>query len=109
MHGAWKAGLDVQHRPKLTRLLGEIHLSRRPRVIMALRPQDPVPEWVTHVARIEGGGRVRTGKKRELWQPYIAGGERNEEVEGKTSERVAGKVLVDMKNVNVKYSDRHVS
>lgn len=79
---------------------------------MALRPQDPVPEWVTHVARTEGGGRVRTGKKRELWQPYVAGGEQrneNEELGGKTSERVVGKVLVDMKNVNVKYSDRHVS
>lgn len=100
------AGLDVQHRPKLTRLLGEIHSTSRPRVLMTLRPQDPIPDWITHIAKIEGP-HVRTGRWQSMHQPAKTTVDEVDQLQTKKPPGT-GKVLVDMKNVNVRYHDRHV-
>ncbi|KAH7087234.1 P-loop containing nucleoside triphosphate hydrolase protein [Auriculariales sp. MPI-PUGE-AT-0066] len=41
-------GLDPRTRPILSSLLRSLHEAKSPRIILALRPQDPLPEWVTH-------------------------------------------------------------
>ncbi|KIM26881.1 hypothetical protein M408DRAFT_174708 [Serendipita vermifera MAFF 305830] len=48
------AGLDVVQRPLLSNLLGQLNSEQDPFVVMELRPQDPMPEWITHVAVVDG-------------------------------------------------------
>ncbi|OAX30843.1 hypothetical protein K503DRAFT_870855 [Rhizopogon vinicolor AM-OR11-026] len=43
-------GLDVNTRPILLNVLWSLHETRKPRIIMDLRMQDPVPGWISHVA-----------------------------------------------------------
>lgn len=99
------AGLDVNHRPKLTDLLRELHESCKPRVLMALRPQDPLPEWITHVALVDGQHihpQSRTTVMPALEQQPLF------KTAQPTSKETDGKDLVDMKDVNVQYHERHV-
>ncbi|EJD08187.1 P-loop containing nucleoside triphosphate hydrolase protein [Fomitiporia mediterranea MF3/22] len=102
-------GLDVQHRPKLTSLLHDIHESRKPRILMALRPQDPLPEWITHVASVEGQ-HVRPQSRTSFTPPLPSqsSAKLKTEVNEGTTTASEGKDLVVMKNVNVRYHDRHV-
>ncbi|THH06175.1 hypothetical protein EW145_g4274 [Phellinidium pouzarii] len=98
-------GLDINHRPKLIGLLHELHETRKPRVLMALRPQDPLPEWITHVALVEGQ-YVRT-QTRASAMPLL-----EQRAAPKTApveaQRTDGDELVSMKDVNVGYHERHV-
>jgi hypothetical protein len=77
---------------------------------MALRPQDPVPEWITHLAKVEGP-LVETGRRESLHHPahvVIVDEAKHSDKKPRSAER-SGKVLVDMKSVNVRYHERHVS
>lgn len=99
------AGLDVNHRPKLTDLLRELHESHKPRILMALRPQDPLPEWITHVALVDGQHihpQTRTAAMPSLEQQSSSKSTQS------TLKEAGGKELVDMKDVNVSYHERHV-
>ena len=42
-------GLDQPSRNELTRLFGELHANRTPRLCLVLREQDPVPSFITHI------------------------------------------------------------
>lgn len=44
------AGLDPPSRQLLSTLLASLHADRSPRVLLILRPQDPLPAFVTHLA-----------------------------------------------------------
>ncbi|KAF5346859.1 hypothetical protein D9756_010558 [Leucocoprinus leucothites] len=104
-------GLDVAGRPKLLHLLSNLHKSRKPRVILGLRTQDDIPAWITHVALVQEG-TVKAGMKesvvplinKNLDSQYIASSAPG------LSENVTGPgpVVLDLQNVNVKYSDRVV-
>ncbi|TDL22910.1 P-loop containing nucleoside triphosphate hydrolase protein [Rickenella mellea] len=101
-------GLDIHFRPKLIRLLGEIHASKQPRIIMALRPQDPLPDWITHVATVNGS-EVHTTPRSEAALHNHSRSQRTSEMSLKSEPNVSkGKPLVDAKNLNVRYQDRHV-
>ncbi|KAI9441834.1 P-loop containing nucleoside triphosphate hydrolase protein [Lactarius indigo] len=104
-------GLDFKTRPTLFSLLHSVHVSNNPRIIMGLRLQDPVPEWISHIALVKEG-RVKTGEKTTILQEL-------DDSRAKEASRSASpvhipdleakaKVLVDMKNVNVRYHERHV-
>lgn len=78
---------------------------------MGLRLQDPVPEWISHIALVQDG-RVKAGEKTTLLQ------ELNDSHAKEASHlatpvhtpiEVKAKVFVDMQNVNVRYHERHVS
>ena len=79
---------------------------------MGLRLQDPVPEWISHIALVQDG-RVKTGEKKTILQELNDSGAK--EASHSTSPvHNAGlesnaKVLVNMQNVNVRYHERHVS
>lgn len=96
----------MQHRPKLTDLLLEMHKSAKPRVIMALRSQDPLPDWVTHVALVDGQ-HLRAQRRDDSTMVHPS-------LQSSSSEASKGfadperQELVTMKNVNVRYGDRHV-
>ncbi|KAF9465209.1 P-loop containing nucleoside triphosphate hydrolase protein [Collybia nuda] len=99
-------GLDLQNRPTLLEILRSLHSARSPRVILGLRTQDPVPEWITHVAFVKDG-KVITGPKEEVLsatehfhKPQPAG--------AKISPTPVGELVVEMKGVGVKYGNRTV-
>lgn len=46
-------GLDPPTVALLSTLLHAMAEANAPRLILALRPQDPLPEWITHVMRLE--------------------------------------------------------
>ncbi|KZO92288.1 P-loop containing nucleoside triphosphate hydrolase protein [Calocera viscosa TUFC12733] len=106
-------GLDPLHRANLLTLLHALHAQRTPRILLALRPQDPLPDWVSHVALVSSG-QVRTGPKAEFQEELEKhhvhsvgrGGVSEEEIRKRRKE--GGEVLVDMKDVNIAYEDRKV-
>ena len=79
---------------------------------MGLRLQDPVPEWISHIALVQDG-RVQTGEKKTILQEL--NDSRAKEALRSTSPihnpslEVKAKVFVNMQNVNVRYHERHVS
>ena len=104
-----QAGLDFKTRPTLLSLLHSVHASNNPRIIMGLRMQDPVPEWISHIALVQDG-RVKAGDKATMLQ------ELNDSRARDTSHSttpihtpIEAKAFVDMQNVNVRYHERHVS
>ena len=104
-------GLDVKSRPTLASLLHSLHISRNPRIILGLRSQDPMPDWISHVALVNEG-RVTTGRKEVVLAVETAATvakASSKDTIPKTGQSVAGKVLVDLKNVKVIYGERKVS
>ncbi|KAH9018388.1 P-loop containing nucleoside triphosphate hydrolase protein [Lactarius pseudohatsudake] len=104
-------GLDFKTRPTLFRLFHSVHASNSPRIIMGLRLQDPVPEWISHIALVQDG-RVKTGEKttilQELNDSRAKGASRSTSPVHIPGLEAKAKVLVDMQNVNVRYHERHV-
>ncbi|EJF60642.1 P-loop containing nucleoside triphosphate hydrolase protein [Dichomitus squalens] len=108
-------GLDVQSRAILLALLEE--LKRKPgspHVIMGLRAQDPLPDWTTHVALIEDGGKVHAGKKEEVYPNLftpsapLASSSATHKREDAYRERTKGDALIDITSVNVEYGPRKI-
>jgi len=77
---------------------------------MGLRLQDPIPEWITHIALVRGG-HVTTGEKAAILEKLkIHTYEAARSVAAvRNRESSAGSgILVNMQNVNVRYHERHV-
>lgn len=107
------AGLDTSSRSTILSLLQALHVDRSPRVILGLRTQDPVPDWISHVAVVKDG-HVTTGPKHDVLTGYASTiGPRIEEQASARECSIAQvadrKVLVDMKNVTVSYHGRKAS
>ena len=99
-------------RPTLLSLLHQLHESRNPRVILGLRMQDPIPEWISHIA-VVSGGRVQAGPKQDIEVVIESNKQQDRQTNtlgsnAKAAFKEPPQVLVDMRNVNVKYHDRHV-
>jgi hypothetical protein len=78
---------------------------------MGLRLQDPIPEWITHVALVHGG-RVTTGEKAAILEKlnlHTYEADRSVAAVRNRDSSAGSDVLVDMQNVNVRYHERHVS
>lgn len=61
-------GLDAATRALLSTILQERHAARDPRILLILRAQDEVPEFVSHVVFINESGKVHAGEKQEVLQ-----------------------------------------
>lgn len=107
------AGLDVNSRPTLLSVLRSLHEARRPRIIIGLRMQDPIPDWISHLALVSDG-KVLTGTKEEILEKQ----EFHEVKEGRvtlmnsttSAKRTEGEgqPVVILRNVNVSYGERKV-
>jgi hypothetical protein len=83
---------------------------------MSLRMQDPVPDWISHVAFVRPGGQVLTGPKGLVLQEiedHPMGHSTNVQADGpvKLRSNVPNSqkaILVDLQRVNVSYHGRHV-
>ena len=107
LQGLVLAGLDFKTRPTLLSLLHSVHVSNNPHIIMGLRLQDPIPEWITHIAFVQGG-HVETGERATILEKL-----RSHTCEAARSavalkSRAEAGILVDMRNVNVRYHERRV-
>ena len=77
---------------------------------MGLRLQDPIPEWITHVALVHGG-HVKTGERVPMLETLLSHAHEAAPSTGAAHSRGSRQeaaILVDMQNVNVRYHERHV-
>lgn len=106
------AGLDVQSRATIAELLGQMHSSRSPRIVLILRAQDVVPSWVDHVIEMSSA-EVQTPEyigPREAWKGLSASSS-----EPQNGDSIRRKLAADdapdvynLDRVNVGYKDRKV-
>ena len=103
---ASKAGLDPHVRPVLSDLLRSLHEAQTPRIIMALRAQDPMPDWTTHVLRLTGD-QAETILANDAFTPV-------QEIHHQPVTKALSVAdesrppVAELQNVNVKYHERHV-
>ena len=94
-------------------VLRSLHEARRPRIIIGLRMQDPIPDWITHLALVSDG-KVLTGTKEEILETqdlHTAKEDRATSMAWMSSAKRAdgeGKPVVVLRNVNVSYGERKV-
>ena len=74
---------------------------------MGLRLQDPIPEWITHIALVQGG-QVKTGERATIVEELKSHVHDAGRPAAAVSARSEANILVDMRNVNVQYHERHV-
>jgi hypothetical protein len=99
----------VVQRPLLAELLAELHRNHNPRIVVALRPQDPLPEWVTHVAFVEG--QKFDTMKRNDYTPHQLPDLQHESIAKapRPPPRMdTREELLSLKDVRVQYGDRKV-
>ncbi|KAG2158708.1 uncharacterized protein EDB93DRAFT_1219272 [Suillus bovinus] len=102
-------GLDVNTRPILLNVFRSLHDSHIPRILMGLRMQDPVPDWISHIALVTGE-TILTGVKDEIMSKYADyyAKEAEHRMASTTQSYLQsgldhGKPVVDTKNVKVSY------
>ncbi|CDS13401.1 hypothetical protein LRAMOSA05579 [Lichtheimia ramosa] len=108
-------GLDVQHRQKMLKILGELADSGIP-VVLVLRPQDEFPSWATDVVALKDlkiewkGDPAEYVKKRD----QVMAKERAEKEaylkkqETLEQQQTLRDPVVELKNVNVIYSGNKI-
>jgi ATPase subunit of ABC transporter with duplicated ATPase domains len=87
-------------------LLYMLHTKRAPRVIMTLRAQDPIPEWVTHIVRAENG-QVTVGQRAQMVSKHSELGPKPNTSTSKNVD-TAGKPIIEITGLNIAYHDRKV-
>ncbi|KAF7291840.1 p-loop containing nucleoside triphosphate hydrolase protein [Mycena chlorophos] len=101
-------GLDVGNRATMLDLLHSLHAQNAPHVLLGLRTQDAIPDWVTHLALVDGG-TLQTGKKDDMLslKDRMQKSATPEALSGVETKK-QGDPVVEMKNVNVAYGPRKV-
>ncbi|KAJ6458423.1 P-loop containing nucleoside triphosphate hydrolase protein [Mycena vitilis] len=104
-------GLDVENRATVQAILHELHATCNPHIIIGLRMQDTVPEWITHLA-VVNDGLVKTGPKDEMLEYkdelQRAASTLEEPLQSAAPRPSAGDPVVEMKGVSVTYGPRQV-
>ncbi|KAH9813276.1 P-loop containing nucleoside triphosphate hydrolase protein [Melampsora americana] len=111
-------GLDENSRKEINTLLEGLHKVKSPRIILFLRPQDPIPNYVTHLLALSNQSSsssshriIAQGKLADLAKSLpkiIPDSTKPKLTVKKNSPIVFGKELVRMKDVNVQYGNRSV-
>ncbi|KAL8895791.1 MAG: hypothetical protein Q9192_003445 [Flavoplaca navasiana] len=74
-------GLDPPTMKAISSLLQRLAEAQAPRIVLSIRPQDPLPEWITHIVRL--GPELRVALQ----------GSRHQVLQGLGSSPIAGKVV----------------
>ena len=90
-------------------LLEKLHASRAPRIIIGMRAQEELPEWVTHVLNVTEGSVTPMTRERWRGPAGVLPKTQRAEKDGRDEESAVGKLIVDLKGVGVKYGNRTVS
>ena len=99
-------GLDVSSRKTLSTLLSNLAQTASPRILLALREQDHIPSFITHVLQINKSNDVlHNGPK----SSYITPSESTPpdavllEIKSRNISPSTSPILADMKDVNISY------
>lgn len=96
-------GLDPIVTRHISEVLRKMAEQRKPRVVLSLRPQDAVPEWITHVVYAGEDGTIDAlGKKEDVFA-YLKDKYEEIEKQGRRGEELPAK-LVELREVG-----RHLS
>jgi ABC-type molybdenum transport system ATPase subunit/photorepair protein PhrA len=96
-------GLDPIVTKHISNVLHRLAEANAPRIVLSLRPQDAIPEWITHVVYAGEDGRVDAlGPKEEVFQ-YLK--KRYEQVEGSSDGELNSK-LMEVREVGRHLSER---
>ncbi|KAI0688994.1 P-loop containing nucleoside triphosphate hydrolase protein [Cytidiella melzeri] len=104
-------GLDVSTRGQVLSLLQSLHNDNSPHIILGMRPQDPIPEWTTHLAMIRKDGTVHTGTKGEVADSVTGSVHQGWSPHPQTHHKHASEpteAVIHLAGVNVTYGDRKV-
>lgn len=123
-------GLDPPTVKRLSELLYKVSVKGSPQLIMSLRPQDPLPDWVTHLVVLGPGHTVSSqGERDKVFKDLKASIEDGAELKGPehttllqdlnvlsdngskpVSKRVTkeGEPIIEMDGVQVTYGDKTV-
>ena len=123
-------GLDPNTLVKMSNVLKQLATKQQPRLIMSLRPEDGVPEWVNHLVVVGDDCQVLTsGPKKDVFESGKSQSEITQRIietartghDHAASVQVsrdgfprddpalpAGEALVEMRGVKVAYGDRVV-
>lgn len=111
-------GLDPPTLQTLSPLLRHLAENQAPRILLSLRPQDPLPEWITHLVRLgpelrvsyqglkEGDRAVRKKQAYGMKTPLRFSRE-GLPLHGETLPS-PGEPIIEMHHVVVKYGDKAV-
>ncbi|KAJ7467484.1 P-loop containing nucleoside triphosphate hydrolase protein [Mycena latifolia] len=104
-------GLDVENRSTVLAILHELHSACDPHIVIGIRMQDAVPDWITHLA-IVNDGMVKTGPKDEMLaykaQINASSGALADDKADSERPQSPGEPVVEMQSVSVTYGPRRV-
>ena len=108
-------GLDPSTRATLSPLLFKLAQAESPRLILALRPQDPVPGWITNVLHLNRKQQIAAQGEKQSALPETrvtsslsAIGDTDPLQTTFSESAEVGEPVVQMKNVVVKYGERQI-
>ena len=101
-------GLDPIVTQHISRVLHRLAEANSPRVVLSLRPQDAIPEWITHIVYAGEDGKVTSlGPKEEVFhylkQQYD---EAEQSIKSSLSSHEVDPKLVEMREVGRHLSER---
>ncbi|KAK0853971.1 hypothetical protein LTR03_002599 [Friedmanniomyces endolithicus] len=101
-------GLDPNTLRTMAKVLRQIAERQQPRLIMSLRPEDGVPEWVSHLVVLDEDSRVLgQGTKQGLFNGDVEASNKAEAHRILNAAEHA-QTLVEMRGVRVAYGDKVV-
>lgn len=111
-------GLDPYALHTIDLLLRRLAQAQNPQLIMALRPQDKISDWITHLVILEPGLRVKAqGEKHAVrWALELSSGltTHGKNAEGlhldnlKSVDETQQESLVVMEGVNIRYGSKQI-
>ncbi|KAF1943028.1 P-loop containing nucleoside triphosphate hydrolase protein [Clathrospora elynae] len=97
-------GLDPIVTKHISRVLHRLAEANAPRIVLSLRPQDTIPEWVTHVVYAGEDGKVDAlGPKEEVFQHLK---QRYEQAETCSADGMLNSKLMEIREVGRHLSER---
>ncbi|KAJ4312621.1 hypothetical protein N0V94_007348 [Neodidymelliopsis sp. IMI 364377] len=101
-------GLDPIVTQHISRVLHRLAEASSPRIVLSLRPQDAIPEWITHIVYAGEDGKVDSlGPKEEVFQ-YLEKQytDAEESIKSSSSSRDLNPKLVELREVGRHLSER---
>ncbi|WBW75164.1 mitochondrial ATPase [Schizosaccharomyces osmophilus] len=101
------SGLDVASRSIVSDLLGSMSDASSPKIVLSLRQQDEIPDFVTHIVELKNHEITYQGtrdKYKPFYNPIVSSKPQLEEA---TPPKIGGPI-VEMNNLNCTYWGRNV-
>ena len=104
-------GLDVSSRKTLSTLLSNLAQTASPRILLALREQDRIPSFVTHILHVNSSNQIlHNGTKSgfSIVPESAAPDDVLSEIKSRNIKQSTKPILVDLKDVNISYWGKSV-